>query len=381
MRDEGSGQGIEALIVGAGPAGLAVGACLKRAGITAVILEQSNQVGSAWRGHYERLHLHTARGGSALPFAPMPAAYPRYPSRQQVVDYLEDYANRLAPEIRFGEKVTGAQRQGDHWVVTTDKAVCSAPNLVIASGYTRQPYSPTWPGQAGFKGKILHSSQYKNADPFKGQKVLVVGFGNSGGEIAIDLVEAGAGVSLAVRGPINVIPRDLFGIPIQSIAILERWLPPALVDALNAPILGAVIGDLRPYGLAKLPNGPVSQINGSARIPLIDIGTVRLIKQRKITVYPGIDHFTKTGVVFADGREVVFDAVILATGYRPRVDAILGDAASDCVQDGMPLTSGQEAGIKGLYFCGYNVRPTGMLREIALEARRIGAAISRAKSA
>ena len=173
---------------------------------------------------------------------------------------------------------------------------------MIATGNSREPWLPTWPGQDSFQGRILHSSEYRDGEPFRGQKVLVVGFGNSGGEIAIDLWEHGARPSLAVRSPVNVIPRDLFGIPILAIGILQSKLPPRVADALNAPLLRAVMGDLTRYGLRKLPQGPITQIQGSARIPLIDVGTIKLIKSGEVKVLPGIERFTENAVLFTDGK-------------------------------------------------------------------------------
>jgi cation diffusion facilitator CzcD-associated flavoprotein CzcO len=365
------------IVVGAGPAGLAVAACLKEAGITCLILEQSDKVGAAWHRHYDRLHLHTAKAYSALPFVPFPKDYPRYPSRLQVISYLEAYARQFQLEPRFGRRVIAARYANGSWEVQTQDARYQAMNLVIATGYNREPYLPSWPGQASFRGAIMHSSQYRNGEPFKSQRVLVVGFGNSGGEIAIDLWEHAAQPSLAVRGPVNVIPRELLGIPILAIGIAQRKLPPRWADAINAPILRATIGDLTRYGLRKLPHGPISQIEGDARIPLIDVGTIKLIKRGQIAVHSGIERFTEDSVVFTDRRQARFEAVILATGYRPQVNTLLEGASSVYDENGTPLSSGYEMPIPGLYFCGYYVSPTGMLREIALEARRISAAIAR----
>jgi indole-3-pyruvate monooxygenase len=363
------------IIIGAGPAGLAVGACLKRAEIPFLILEQSDRVAPAWHRHYDRLHLHTDKGHSALPFLPLPREYPRYPSRLQVIDYLEAYTRHFQLEPRFSQQVTAARREKDHWQVQTQDHVYHGDNLVVAAGYNREPYIPSWPGITTYRGGIMHSSQYKNGAPFKGQKVLVVGFGNSGGEIAIDLYEHGAQAGMAVQSPVNVIPRELFSIPILTIGIAQRRLPPRLADALNAPILNAVIGDLSRYGLRKLPSGPISQIQQDARIPLIDVGTIKLIKQGQIGVYPGIERFTEEGVLFTNGDSQKFDSVILATGYRPHVDAFLNADALVYDENGTPQSSGRETAIPGLYFCGYYVSPTGMLREITLEAQQISSDI------
>ena len=370
----------DVIVIGAGPAGLAVGACLKQAMIPCIVLEQDETVGSAWHRHYDRLHLHTDKRNSALPFLPLPKDYPRYPSRAQVIDYLESYTQAFGLDIRFHQRVISARYENRQWEVQTRDHQYHAPNLVVAAGYNCEPYLPTWPGQDGFRGAILHSSQYRNGERFRGQRVLVVGFGNSGGEIAIDLWEHGARVSLSVRSAVNVIPRELLGIPILSISILLSKLPTRLADAIDAPILRLAIGDLTKYGLRKSSYGPLTQIQRHGRVPLIDVGTVRLIKNGQITVYEGIQAFTEDGVVFSNDKQVPFDAVILATGYHPKIDAFLSVTSSRVYDEkGTPLTSGRETGMTGLYFCGYYVAPTGMLREIAIEAKRIAAAIARQK--
>lgn len=375
-----SGTHKDTIVIGAGPAGLAVGACLKRAGIPCVILEGRERVGAAWHHHYDRLHLHTDKGNSELPFLPYPQNYPRYPSRSQVIEYLEAYAQKFQLEIKFGQQVNAAQQARGQWEARTQDVRYDAPNLVVATGYNHEPFIPRWQGQDSFRGTIIHSSEYKNGAPFTGQNVLVVGFGNSGGEIAIDLWEHGARPSIAVRSPVNVIPRELFGIPILSIGILQRKLPPKLADALNAILLRAVIGDLTRYGLRKQPYGPMTQIQREARIPLIDVGTIQLIKEGRLAVYPGIEAFTREGVRFKDGKEVHFDAVILATGYRPRIDAFLQADPAPYDRNGTPLSSGRRTSLPGLYFCGFFVSPAGMLREIGIEARQISAAIAGKKT-
>jgi cation diffusion facilitator CzcD-associated flavoprotein CzcO len=228
---------------------------------------------------------------------------------------------------------------------------------------------------------VLHSSQYRSGAPFRDRDVLVVGFGNSGGEIALDLHEHGARTALAVRGAVNVLPRELLGIPIVAIGLAERALPPRVADCLNAGLLRAAVGDLTRYGLHKAARGPRAQIERDGRIPLIDVGTLALIRRGAIAVYPGVAHFSADGVVFADGRTSRFDAVILATGYRPRVDAFVSDAARVLDREGTPASSGCESALPGLYFCGFRVVPTGMLREIGREARRISRAIARRAAA
>jgi cation diffusion facilitator CzcD-associated flavoprotein CzcO len=364
-----------AIIVGASAAGLAVGACLKQHGVPFVMLEQRAHVAHAWRNHYARLHLHTPRGGSSLPGLPMPSSYPRYPSGRQVVDYLEAYRAHFELAPKFGRTVTAITRQGDAWLVDAGEERFSAANVVVATGYTHTPNRPIWPGEEHCKATILHSAQYATGAAYRGQRVLVVGFGNSAGEIAIDLVEQGAEVTISVRDAVNVIPRDLFGLPILSVGIAMSALAPKVADAMSAPLIRWALGDIRKLGLRKLPYGPIEQIRTTRRIPLLDIGTLALIRSGKLEVAPGVERFTQDGVVFSDGRTQPFDTVVLATGYRPELETFLRSAGDVLGDDGVPRKSGAVT-LHGLYFCGFHVAPTGMLREIGIEARRIAAAIA-----
>lgn len=359
------------IVIGASAAGLAVAACLQQQNVPCIILEASDQVGQAWRSHYDRLHLHTDRSHSQLPGLPMPKSYAKYPERVQVVEYLENYARHFNLQPRFGQTVTAVTPQNGGWLVRTADSTYQAQNVVVATGYTRVPNIPTWPGQEHFHGPIRHSSAYKNGKPYVGQRVLVVGFGNSAGEIAIDLCEQGAAeVTMSVRHPVNVIPRDYMGIPILTIGIVMDKIPPKVADVLAIPMLKTSVGDLTKYGVPKLPYGPNVQIRQDGQIPILDIGTVKLIKNGRIQIAPGIDRFTPDGaVVFSDGIIKPFDAIILGTGYRPKVNDFL-QKVDVLTPEGTPLASGQETA-PGLYFCGFHISPTGMLREIGLEAQRI----------
>jgi len=378
---EGDPKRVTAIVVGAGPAGLAVAACLGRAQVPYRVLEREQAVSPAWRRHYSRLHLHTSRRYSELPFVGFPRGTPRYPSRQQVVDYLEAYSRALAIEPRFGEEVVEARPVEGEWEVRTRGTTHRAPHLVVASGYNREPVLPDWPGRDEFAGPVVHSSAYRDGEPYRGQRVLVVGFGNSGGEIAVDLVEHGAEPTMAVRGPVNVVPREIFGVPVLALGILQSRLPTRLADRLNGPLMRLLVGDLSRWGLRPLPIGPQAQIRERRRIPLIDVGTIEWIKRGRIAVRPGIERFTPEGVRFTDGREERFDAAILATGYRPRVNEFLRGAETALDGDGCPLASGGATGVPGLHFCGFYVSPTGMLREIALEARKIAARVASDRAA
>ena len=201
----------------------------------------------------------------------------------------------------------------------------------------------------------------------------MVGFGKSACEQALDLVEHGAEVHLGVRSPVNVLPRDIFGmVPVLPLGILMRRLPPGIADALAWPMVRSTVGDLTKLGLKKLPYGPNTQIAHDHRVPLLDVGTMDQIKQRRIMVHGDLDRFTENGIVFSNGSPATSDAVILATGYRASIGDFLVGWEAVCDRAGTPAVSGALTALDGLYFCGMHVSPAGMLGEIGIEATRIG---------
>lgn len=354
----------QVVIIGAGPAGLAVGACLKQQGVEFVMLERSGEVGTSWRHHYERLHLHTAKGFSALPHMPFPVDYPRYPSRQQVVDYLDAYAKRFGLTPVWNQTVVSVKRENGHWQTQTNDTTYTSDFVVVATGLNQVPTVPTWAGQEGFTGKILHSKDYKNGEPYRNQKLLVVGFGNSGAEIALDAYEHGAAVGVSVRNPVNVIFQQWGGIPLQLMTIMLNPLPAKVIDLLTAPLLMLTFGSLKRYGLQAPPYGAATQVRQHSKIPVIDPGIIARIKRHEIKVYAGIERFTADGVTFTDGTRQTFDVVVLATGYRTNLRDLLPDYT-----EGAALPA-------GVYLCGFTNAMTGLLREIGIEAQHISQDIS-----
>jgi cation diffusion facilitator CzcD-associated flavoprotein CzcO len=288
-----------------------------------------------------------------------------------MVDYLESYASRLELRPVFNTAVSNVRRDGAQWCAETGQGEFAAPVMVVATGIADAPYRPAWPGSESYRGSIVHSSDYRNPSAHAGKRVLVVGFGNSGGEIALDLANAGIDTTLAVRGPVQILPRDLLGFPILSWAILYRRLPARLVDAMNAPILRLAIGSIEKLGLQRAAKGPRQMVEEDGRVPLIDIGTLARIRDGSIKIRGGIDRFTPDGVVFSNAAEEKFDAVILATGFRPDLRRLLPDEEGVFDRHGMPRVTGQATAAPGLYFCGHITSPTGQLREIGIEAQRI----------
>ncbi|TGQ12391.1 MULTISPECIES: NAD(P)/FAD-dependent oxidoreductase [unclassified Mesorhizobium] len=353
------------VIVGAGPAGLAVAACLKQAGVDFVILEKAGEVAPSWRRHYRRLHLHTVKSFSSLPFAPFPKSHPRYVPREKVVAYLDAYAERFRLEPRFGVTVKSIRREGDRLLVQTDAGLFSALRIVVATGNNAQPIMPDFPGIEDFKGKVLHSAAYTEAAPYVGKNVLIVGMGNTGAEIALDLAESGAHPTISVRKGVHIVPRQLFGVPIQMVGIASRTMPRSVNDWMFPKILDLALGRLEKYGIVRPKQGILQGID-AGRIPVIDVGTVAAIKAGRIGIAPDIASFTGAGVKFVDGVEKKFDAAIFATGYRPAYDALLPEELS-------PGRSGVNARASelGVYLVGFHNPVTGLLREIGIEAQAV----------
>jgi cation diffusion facilitator CzcD-associated flavoprotein CzcO len=365
----------DTLILGAGPAGLAVGACLRQAGASFEILERKEAVGATWRGHYDRLHLHTTKRHSALPGMPYPDGYPSYPSRAQVVEYLDAYATRFTLDPRFDESVTSVKTAAGGYDVESNGRTLRAKHVVVATGYNRTPLRPSWPGQEEFGGVVLHSREYKNGEPFRGKRVLVVGMGNTGGEIGLDLIEHGAQPSIALRSPVIVLPRDFLGRPTQITAILTRGLPRSVRDFLGAQVSRLAFGDLSRYGFGKPTFGPMTSIEVHKRIPLLDVGMVARVKEGAMRLMPDVKRFTQGGVVFADGKEEAFDAVILATGYRTGLEDLLH--VPGLLDDrGVPSSVHDAGRANGLFFVGFANVATGLLREIGFQARSVAETIA-----
>jgi len=373
----------ETVIIGAGPAGLACAAALRAEGCRSIILEATSKLGASWRRHYDRLHLHTDKSHSALPGRPMPAGFPRYPSRLQVIDYLESYARENNLRILTDKMVARVAKKTDWIVETIDGDAFEARAVVIATGLSRVPVRPHWNGQNNFPGTIIHSSEYRNASARDAGRILVVGFGNSAGEIALECAEAGFDVAMSVRGPVNVVPREILGLPSATIAIAQQHFPRRMVDAVNAPILHLRYRDIEQFGLKRSRQGPLTTMIEQGRTPLIDIGTIAKIRDGRIKVFPGIEMSDGANVFFVNDRSVEFDAIVLATGYRPSLEAFLPDLAERFSNAGTPARDELQPGKDNLYFCGFNPAATGLLRQIGIEALQIAksiAATTRAQS-
>ncbi|MFI7383357.1 flavin-containing monooxygenase [Streptomyces sp. NPDC049813] len=369
-------------VIGGGPGGLAAAARLKAHGVRAVVLEKSEEVGAAWRGHYDRLRLHTTRRLSALPGLPMPRRFGRWVARHDVVRYLEKYAEFHDLEVVTGVEVTRVDRapDGTGWLLrATGGRELTAAAVVVATGYNHTPRLPDWPGAAAYPGRLLHASAYRSPAPYAGQDVLVVGVGNTGAEIAVDLVEGGAArVRLAVRTAPHIVRRSTLGWPAQRTGILCRRLPVRLVDRLAVPLSRLSVPDLTAQGLPRPDTGLYARARAGA-IPVQDAGLVAAVRSGRVEPVAAVASFEGAEVVLADGARLRPDTVIAATGYHRGLEPLVGHLGVLDPATGRPRPHGARTlpAAPGLYFSGYTNPISGMLRELARDADRIGRALAK----
>ncbi|MFC9127729.1 flavin-containing monooxygenase [Streptomyces sp. NPDC057099] len=369
-------------VIGGGPGGLAAAYALRARGVRAVVLEKSDRVGASWRRHYDRLRLHTTRGLSALPGLPMPRRFGRWVSRDNVVRYLEKYAEHHRLEIVTGVEVSRIERtpDGTGWLLhATGGRELTGSAVVIATGYNHTPRLPDWPGREAFTGEFLHAGEYRDGAPYAGRDVLVVGVGNTGAEIAVDLVESGASrVRLAVRTVPHIVRRSTAGWAAQYSGVLVRRLPTGLVDRISRAQAKVAIPDLSAHGLPRPDTGLYTRVKQGA-IPVQDVGLIDAVRKGKVEIVAAVESFEGDGkIVLADDTRLSPDAVIAATGYVRALEGLVGHL--DVLDArGKPVVHGARTppNAPGLYFTGFTNPISGNLRELALDAVKIAKALAR----
>jgi putative flavoprotein involved in K+ transport len=371
------------VVIGAGPGGLGVAGALGTAGVRATILERAASVGSSWRGHYDRLHLHTARFLSGLPGMAIPRTAGSWVSRDDFVAYLDAYAHANDLDVRTGTEVLRIDRAGGGWRVGTSTGDADASHVVVATGYNRVPLLPEWPGRDSFAGTLVHSGAYRSGAAYRGKDVLVVGAGNSGAEIAVDLVEHGASrVRLSIRRPPNIVLRKVAGVvPSQLVSIVLSKLPLPIADAVARATARLTIGDPRKLGLPAPDRGIYTEMVRDRQIPIIDVGLVSALRAGRVQVVPAVEGFDGPAVRLAGGDAIRPDVVVAATGFRPALEPLLGHLG--VLDDhGLPRAHGAEAlhGAPGLHFVGFSNPPTGNLREMAIDARRLARVVAASRA-
>lgn len=367
------------VIVGAGSAGLAAAAALRRAGVESVLLERGPAVATSWRDRHEDLRLNTVRWLSDLPGLRIPRSAGRWVSRDDYISYLERFAEAHRLDVQPGVHVQRLDPVTDGWEVTTSAGRHETGKVVVATGYDRVPWLPDWRGRAAFAVPVVHVSGLQRASDLAGLRVLLVGAGSSAVEIAGRLVESGvAALWMSVRTPPNILPRELAGTPLQVAGLPLRVLPDSARDRGCQVASRLAFGDLAPYGLPAPPAGPYARVRATGRTLSVDEGFVAQLKAGRLEVVPEIDHLDVKEAVLRDGRRLSPDVVLAATGYRRGLEPLVGHL--DLLDEaGLPRAGAdaRQPAAPGLWFIGYRTEVVGNLRLHPIEARRIARAISR----
>jgi Pyridine nucleotide-disulphide oxidoreductase len=360
---------LEAIVVGAGPAGLATSRELARAGVVHRVLERGDQVGYTWANLYDSLVLHTGRHLSALPGLAFQPGTPLFVPRRDFLDYLHRYVSTFSLPIETSSDVMKVERRGDRWIVRLRTGTTlEARTVVVATGIAANPHVPAIPGRDRFTGRVMHSVEYRRPAGMQGKRVLVVGAGNSAGEISVELSRAGADVTLAVRTGATIVPRDMMGIPIQYLSVVLHPLPRTLVQHLTT-----AMGKLR--GPDVLP--PPSR-TPCPKVPLIGLALAEALRAGTVRLQGGLTAFTGKGVCFSDGSERAFDEVILATGFRAALGFLEGEIGLDACGFGRRRDRVVSLDQPGLCFVGHNYDTRGGLYNISIDAARAAREITRA---
>jgi len=317
-------------VVGAGPHGLSALKALLQNGIDADGYERESDVGGNWNFGaensrvYESTHLISSKPFTQFPDFPMPDAYPDYPSHRQVKEYFGRYADHfgLRKRITFGHDVVRAVpvEDGRAWDVTVrdrvsaQETTCRYAGLVVGNGHNWSPKIPQYPGHDSFSGEILHSADYKGADVLRGRRVLVVGAGNTGCDVAVEGAQNAVHTWHSTRRGYYYNPKYMTGRPSDQVAdsLLALRLPLAVRRVLFKTSLGIAVGDLTKFGLQK-PDHAFFETH-----PIVNQQLVYYVGQGDITPVKDIDRFDADGSVFVDGSRADVDLVVFCTGYLVR---------------------------------------------------------------
>lgn len=315
---------LDAIVIGGGQAGLASGYYLKKKGLRFLILESNNQSTGSWPGYYDSLKLFSPARFSSLPGLKYPGDPNGYPKRDEVIHYLQSYREKFQLPVKTNQRVESIQKDDEIFAIRTTAGDMFRTRTVInATGSFSNPYTPQIPGQEVFRGRILHSSEYRIPGPFYNQRVVVVGRGNSAVQIGVELAEVSQ-TSLAVLRPVQFVNQRVWG---QD---LHFWI--------------RLIGfDTFPFWLFGRTAPNSSAVN--------DTGQYKdRIAAGKPDQQPMFTSFYEEGIIWRDGSKEPVDTVIFATGYRPYLPFLQSIGALDT--EGRPRHKAGISNVPGLYYVG-----------------------------
>lgn len=357
-------------VIGAGASGLATIRELRDRGVEFDCFEKTGRVGGHWHTDYECLHLITARDVSGFEGYAMPDSFPPFPSRAQVVEYLESYAavHGLYDCINFHTEVEELTPLGpagaEGWVVrTSDGDQRRYQGVIVCNGHLWDPLIPTYPGE--FTGKVLHSGTYHDLSDIEGERVLVVGAGNSGCDIAVELAHARKETLVSMRTGQLFQPKTLFGRP-RAVLPLAK-LPPRLNELATVALMHVMHGPPSRYGMPT----PASWWLRDTR-PVVNSQLLHWIHHGRVTIAAGIDRFAGNTVHFVDGSSREIDTLVWATGFNVTFPFL--DDGLLAWRAGVPLRHAATTvpvGLDRLYFVGLGAPRGAQLPTYNIEARLV----------
>lgn len=365
----------KAVVIGAGPAGLAAALVLQRRFTDpgAVVVLERSSVAESWRSRYAELSLNTTRLTSGLPGRRIPRSAGRWVARNAYIDYLERAASALSTPVQLGvtvQRVTSAADGG--WALQSDGGGITTPNVVVATGNEATPHAPQWPGRNTFGGRVHHVADLRRITDLAGKRVIVVGAGNSGTDVASLLVGLGTDIAVAMRTPPTILPREHRGVPLQAVAVATRWLPRRAKDALTLATAKSAMGDLTAYGIPRPSVGPFTRFAMTGVTVSVDTGFVAALREGRARVIGVPVSWTESGLRMEDGCNAEADVVVLATGFRCGLEGLVGHLGvlDERGRPRQPLP-GPAVSLPGLFFAGYRPAVEGTLRSHARDARVI----------
>lgn len=328
-------------IVGGGPAGLSVARALKVVGVPFTLFERHSDTGGIWDRDnpgspmYESAHFISSKTLSGHQGFPMPDDYPDYPSNELILRYIRDFAKKfdLYDGIEFNTEVISARPNEDGWSVTVrqngEEKTATYGWLVCANGTNWYPNKPEIQGEDQFDGEVMHSVHYTGADMIRGKKVVVLGAGNSGVDIACDAANQGDSAYISLRRGYHFLPKHIFGMPVDVFGEQSKWMPMWFQQRSFGLLLRILNGDLGKLGLPR----PDHRVLSSH--PIVNSQLLHYLQHGDIVAKPNIDRLEGQYVYFTDGSKVEADIVVLATGYDWHIPYLNSSALG--WQDNRPL--------------------------------------------
>ena len=377
-----AGGKLRICVIGAGPCGLAALKNLQQAGCGDVVCyDESSSIGGNWAysddpkriSVYECSHIISSKRMSSFDDFPMPSNYPDYPSHRQLLVYFSNYAKafNLEPHIHLESHVEQCSRLDDgRWSVRVTSKGQTREELfdwlLVCSGHHRQPFVPEYPGT--FAGPIIHSAAYKRPDPFRGQRVLVVGAGNSAADIAVDISRLASETMISMREGTYFIPKLMFGQPIDTVyAFWKSIIPKVVFQAIFKLSLRLAIGRWEDYGLQAPVSAPLT------KHPTLNSSLLEALRHGRLTARRGIERYEGSTVHFTDGTHADFDAIVMGTGFRTTFPFLSGPISGWDLTKTPPLyLKMMHPTIGNLFFIGL-FQPIGCIWQLADYQARIAA--------